>query len=398
MFFSLDKLFGRKEAEQKEMDELRENAKSFRLPGILIPEMVKYGVFLTTAVFSMGLFLITLPGWRGALVSVAAVGSEALVLYCYSALPRSAGGFRRSLAITGVLLSLLALIHSTLAVIHFTIGRLDSQIFNAYAHHVAFPLLMTCMAIGSIAIGFTHPRKVVQLAQAEAHTRMAVSQAETASRLVLIDANKVLSRAQIEEQRAKTEHESLLLDELEKQIRVEERKIARVAAISNPALREQLARELNVVLPDLRQPPSGIARQYPSTGEWDQARGSSSDRPSRSNFTPPKPPAARDEESQETKAHGSSDLDELEAQRKLRDALKMISFRLPGRSFKTNLKKDCIWIMQVRSHDGTQETIRSVKASFGLLKAALTLPENDFQARLERYLIERDFDLKGESE
>jgi hypothetical protein len=150
-------------------------------------------------------------------------------------------------------------------VIHFTVGRIDSPLFDYYSQRVAFPLLMTCLAIGSVAIGFTHPKKTVQLAQADAHTKMAVNAAETASRLALIEANTVLSYAQRAEEQAKTEQESFLLDQLDARLNIREKRIARIAAVRDPELREQTAREFGINLPESR--PQSNAPAQSVTGE-----------------------------------------------------------------------------------------------------------------------------------
>lgn len=118
-----------------------------------------------------------------------------------------------------------------------------------------------------------------------------------------------------------------------------------------------------------------------------------SSRPLRADFSPPKDTVSSGEEKTRAKTHVSSDFDQTEAMQILRDVLKTISFRLPGRSFKADLKADCVWIRLMKSHEGLQETEASAKATFALLSAALQSSEADFQTRLERFLTKKGFDL-----
>ncbi|HKQ77951.1 MAG TPA: hypothetical protein VJ810_29915 [Blastocatellia bacterium] len=77
----------------------------------------------------------------------------------------------------------------------------------------------------------------------------------------------------------------------------------------------------------------------------------------------------------------------------LRDVLKDISFRLKGYSFKVTLKNDCVWIVMVRANQGTQETVSSMRAKLPILSDVLTMPRDEFRARLERMLKQNGFEI-----
>ena len=100
-----------------------------------------------------------------------------------------------------------------------------------------------------------------------AHTSIVTGRAKAASELELMRAQSVLDQARLDRQRERTRRESEYLGEVEKLIAVEERKRAMVAAISDPALREALARELGV---ELRQSqstaPARTTYQSPNWG------------------------------------------------------------------------------------------------------------------------------------
>ena len=99
-----------------------------------------------------------------------------------------------------------------------------------------------------------HPKNIIRLKQALAHTAIVTGRAKAASELELMRAQSVLDQARLDQQRERTRREQEYLSEVEKLIAVEERKRAMVAAISDAGLREALARELGI---DLRQPQAG---------------------------------------------------------------------------------------------------------------------------------------------
>jgi hypothetical protein len=101
----------------------------------------------------------------------------------------------------------------------------------------------------------------------------------------------------------------------------------------------------------------------------------------RENFTQKKEP---------TKNHGSFNSEGL---KRLREALRDISFRLAGFSFKSNVKDDCVWIFLMRANAGTQETVASAKAKLSLLDDAMSMERTAFRERLEKFLRENGFEL-----
>jgi len=95
-------------------------------------------------------------------------------------------------------------------------------------------------------MGLTHPQGLIRFKQAEAHSRIVQGRAEAASELELMRAQSIIDQARLDRQRERTRRESEYLAEVDKLVAVEERKRAMVASISDPALREALARELGV--------------------------------------------------------------------------------------------------------------------------------------------------------
>lgn len=82
-----------------------------------------------------------------------------------------------------------------------------------------------------------------------------------------------------------------------------------------------------------------------------------------------------------------------EGLKRLRETLKDISFRLPGFSFKSQVKGDAIWILMVRANKGTQETVASAKAKLSILDDAVQMSRGAFRERLEGFLRENEFEV-----
>jgi hypothetical protein len=77
----------------------------------------------------------------------------------------------------------------------------------------------------------------------------------------------------------------------------------------------------------------------------------------------------------------------------LRDALKDISFRLKGYSFKVTVKPDSVWIMMVEAVQGTQQTVSSCRCELAILRDAETMPRDKFARKLELTLRRGGFDI-----
>ena len=90
------------------------------------------------------------------------------------------------------------------------------------------------------------------------------------------------------------------------------------------------------------------------------------------------------------KTHESSNFEGL---KRLREALKDISFRLHKRSFKAYVKDDAVWIRMMKARFGTQETVASAKAKLSILDDAMQMERSAFRERLERFLRENGFEI-----
>lgn len=90
------------------------------------------------------------------------------------------------------------------------------------------------------------------------------------------------------------------------------------------------------------------------------------------------------------KTHASFNSEGL---RRLREALRDISFRLHKFSFKVDIRGDAVWIRMVYARQGTQETAHSVRAKLSILDDAVVMPQEQFRERLERFLKSNGFEI-----
>ncbi len=249
MLDSIKNWLNRDEEANTDKQILEAEAKEFKIPSETLPQIFKYVFFVGLAFLNYRLFAHAVPGIWGQATGCAAVMCEAIALYATHNFSRSSGWFRLSLGVCGSLLMGFALVHGTFSILDL-IGIADvSETVRDYSRLVAFPLLAALLGLSVIAITMTHPKNIIRLKQAAAHTAIVVGRAKAASQLELMRAQSIVDQAKLDRRREATKREQEMLVEVEKLVQVEERKYALVAGISNPKLREELARELDVTLP-----------------------------------------------------------------------------------------------------------------------------------------------------
>jgi hypothetical protein len=182
--------------------------------------------------------------------------AEAIALYCTHNFSRSADWFRWALGLSGLVLMGFSLVHGTFSILDLIGVTGITKTVRWYSHVVAFPLLAGLVGLAVIAITMTHPKNLIRLRQARSHTRVAVGRAEAASELALNRAEKVIEYARLDRIKERRRNEAEYLGEVQGLIDLEQQKREMVARISDPALRESLAREMGIDLPrtQLQQP------------------------------------------------------------------------------------------------------------------------------------------------
>lgn len=244
MFDSIRNWLGRSDRQEVERRELEAEAKEFKLPSEFWPQLFKHVFFIGLGFLNYRLFAHAVPGAWGRATGCVAVMTEAIALYCAHNFSRSSEYFRWSLGVCGVLLMSFSLVHGTFSILDL-IGVADiSEAVRYYSRVVAFPTLAGLLGLSVLALTMTHPKNIVRLRQAFAHTRIAVGRAEAASELALMRASSTVEQARLDRLKERSRHESEYLSEVQKLITVEQRKRDMVNSISDPALRQALAREM----------------------------------------------------------------------------------------------------------------------------------------------------------
>jgi hypothetical protein len=266
MFDSIKNWLGRGDTHAAETRKLEEEAKEFRLPSEALPQVFKYIFFAGLGFLNYRLFSHAVPGIWGQSTGVVAVMAEAIALYATHNFSRSSGVFRLALGASGLVLMGFSLIHGTFSILDL-IGVADlSTHIQFYSSRVAFPLLAGLLGVSVVAITMTHPKNIVRLKQALAHTRIVIARANAASELELMRANSVVEQARLDRWKDRNRLEREYLTEAQKLIALEEEKARVVASISNPQVREAVARELGI---DLQGSTSTATPPRPvSTPNW----------------------------------------------------------------------------------------------------------------------------------
>jgi hypothetical protein len=249
MFDSIRNWLGRSDRQQADARELEAEARQFKLPSETMPQIFKYIFFIGLAFLNYRLFAHAVPGAWGQATGCVAMMAEGIALYCAHNFSRSADWFRVSLGLFGGLLMTFSLVHGTFSILDLMRVASISGTVRDYSRFVAFPLLAGLVGLAVVAITMTHPKNIVRLKQALAHTRIVIGRAEAASEMELMRAQRVVEYARLDRVKERSRNEAEYLVEVQKFIGLEERKRAMVAQISDPALREAVARELGIESP-----------------------------------------------------------------------------------------------------------------------------------------------------
>src|SRR5215468_9710345 len=231
MFDSVKNWLNRNDQHQADKQKLEAEAKDFRLPGEMMPQVFKFLFFAGLGFLNYRLFSHAVPGLWGQATGLVAVMAEAIALYATHNFSRSAGLFRFALGASGFVLMAFSMVHGTFSILDL-IGVADlSAAVQYYSRIVAFPLLAGLLGVSVVAITMTHPKNVIRLKQALAHTQIMIGRANAASEIELMRASQVVEQARLDRWKDRNRMEQEYLAEAQKLIQLEEEKARVVAAI-----------------------------------------------------------------------------------------------------------------------------------------------------------------------
>lgn len=293
---SIREYFSKSENHEQDRADLTNEAKEFKTPGEWFPQLLKVIFFIGLGAMNVRLFHRLVPGAWGYAIGSVAVMAEALALYSSHNFSRAAGAFRLALGASGAVLMTFTVAHSIFSFFDLIgVNSFLSADVHGYAQHYAFPLLAALLGLAAIAITMTHPKNVVRLTQAKAHSEILTARAQAASKLEIMRSQATVDRAESEYVDERTALKEQQLIQLARQVRVMQAQVDIVAAIPDPKLREQIAREMGIdpaSLPPIEarpqlpassekahaldEPKPAKVKTYPSTGAWDEFKKSNS--------------------------------------------------------------------------------------------------------------------------
>jgi hypothetical protein len=215
--------------------------------------LLKYVFFAGLALLNFRLFTHAVPGAWGIGTGIVACMAELIAVYATHNFSRSAGIFRAALGFCGALLMAFSLVHGTFSIMDLIGIKSLSRDIHFYSSTVAFPLLAALVGLSVIALTMTHPKNLVRLRQAAAHMGIVTARAEAASQMELMRATDIVEQARLDHFTERTRRQGAYLGQLQNYIQVEEKTRALIAGISNPQLREALAREMGIADPGHQQ-------------------------------------------------------------------------------------------------------------------------------------------------
>jgi hypothetical protein len=253
MFDSIRNFLYRTDRHQADRNALEAEAKQFKLPSETLPQILKYIFFAGLAALNFRLFREAVPGAWGTATGIVAMLAEILALYALHYFSRSAGLFRLSLGASGFLLMGFSLVHGTFSILDLVGVREISRDVQYYSRVIAFPLLAGLITLSVVAITMCHPKNVVRLKQAIAHTRIAIGRAEAASELELGRAQYIIEQARLENTKERTRQAGEFLQEFGKLVEIKQQERRLIGSIADPDLRQALAREMGIPDPGHQQ-------------------------------------------------------------------------------------------------------------------------------------------------
>jgi hypothetical protein len=254
MFNSIRNWLNRADEHQADKRELEAEAKQFKLPSETLPQILKYVFFAGLAVLNFRLFAHAVPGAWGIGTGIVACMAELIAVYATHNFSRSAGLFRAALGLCGALLMAFSLVHGTFSIMDLIGVKSLSRNIHFYSSTVAFPLLAALVGLSVIALTMTHPKNLVRLKQAAAHMGIVVARAEAASHMEIMRATDIIETARLNHFTERTRRHAAYLSQLQNYISVEEKTRALISGISDPQLREALAREMGIDSPQESKP------------------------------------------------------------------------------------------------------------------------------------------------
>jgi len=259
--FGFGRAMQRQRENQKQADHNEQAAADFKLPtdgGYMLG--LKYALFVLFGYYNARLFVHTVPGWEGWMTAFFALAGEATALYCLNTYVRTAGAHKSAVGLFGAALTLFSVAHATISFFQIDQQAAASGAIEFYCRRVAFPLLFGLLLMAAISIPLAHWRKKIAAEQAKAQTEI-----ETGRARLLAESANLRNESALERARLSFLEEQLLIEgeyveKIEQFAKLKEREGEAINAISDAALRDQVAAMLGRSAPKQLTQPRAVWR------------------------------------------------------------------------------------------------------------------------------------------
>jgi hypothetical protein len=251
MFNRIHSFLTKDRTRARQVHQQEKAAEQFDLaPAKGLPYYLKFALFGLFGYYNVKLFLNTVPGWEGWMTAGFAVGLEALAMYCIINFVKSSDLHKTMLGVFGAILTAFSFIHATLSFFRVERNARWAPVIEYYSQNVAFPLLFALLFVASLAIYLTHFKQKVTQAQAKSMVEIETRKAEMLAESTIMRAESQLEREKLERLEEQMKIEGEYVTKLKSYVGLKQQEIEIVQGIPDPALREQVARELGLTLPD----------------------------------------------------------------------------------------------------------------------------------------------------
>ena len=256
-FFGIGQAFAKERQQQRQSEQLHNEAESFELAkegGYWT--VLKGALFLLLGYYNLRLFHVTIPGWEGWMTGVFALAAEATALYCVNNYTKSAGWHRFALGLFGALLIGFSISHATISFFRMETHGGASANVHFYCERVAFPLLFGLLVLAAVLIPLLRWRKQISAHQAKAQVRIASSRATLVAESAAMRDENALERERLKQLEEQTALEHEYLGALENMVALKQHEREIIENIADPDLREKLATKVGLTLPNSTFPKS----------------------------------------------------------------------------------------------------------------------------------------------
>lgn len=244
-----DRIF-KAQDDKRQTEKIKQQGTQFKLAGNLTPAITITLAVAALAVCNVGLFLSIIPNWYRWLFALLAVSAEALLGYCLHSYLRTTGAHKAACAICGALLLLFSLVHGGYFGWRILVGGAFPAFVLTYVHNFAW-IILSVLVIGcGLALYLSHWRAEIAANEATERIQTTKSAAKLANESERMEHEAALARARLEHMKGQIALGNESADLIVTYAQMRARQQRSLAQIPDKDLRDEIANDLQVTLPD----------------------------------------------------------------------------------------------------------------------------------------------------